>query len=193
MDQKLKLIADTFGHDRVKLNHHIKEYTALGVGGSVGLFFVAFSQHEIIRMLQFCKQLKLKHLLFGTGSKMMVSNHGFDGVVIKNRTKNIKVVSIKGKVGKGNIGVESALVEVESGVGMKSLCEFLDKQGLLIVEFIGSPGSIGGNLFANKNLQEKAESIKVLNEDLETENIAIKDLSLQKHIILSVILKIKAK
>ncbi len=192
-NNKLKLIASSFGMDRVKLNQPLAEYSALKVGGPADLFFIAFTQNELIKIITFCKDLKTPFFLFGTGSKMMVSEKGFEGVVVKNRTRNIKVVSIKGKVGKGGIGVESALVEVDSGVTMASLVEFLDKQGLSCLEFINTPGSIGGNLFINKHLQQKCESLKVLNQNLVVEKIDVLNISLQKHIILSAVFKVKAK
>lgn len=193
METKLKLIADTFGLDRVKFNQPLAEFTTLKVGGKASLFFIAFTQNELIKIITFCRDLKIPFFLFGTGSKMIISDKGFLGVVIKNRTKNIKILSIKGKVGKAGIGVESATIEAESGLSMDSFTEFLDKQSLISEPFVNSSGSIGGNLFVNKNLQEKVEGLKILDEDENIEEIAIENLSLQKHIILSAILKIKSK
>lgn len=193
MDTKLKLIADTFGLDRVKFNQPLAEFTTLKVGGIASLFFIAFTQKELLRMIEFCRDLKVPFFIFGTGSKMMISEKGFLGVVIKNRTKNTKIISIKGKVGKGVIGVESALIEIESGLSMNSFVEFLDKQGLQSSTFINSSGSLGGNLFINQDLQEKIESVKTLDEDSNIEEISIDRLSLQKHVILSAVLRIKSK
>lgn len=193
MDTKLKLIADTFGLDKVKFNQPLSEFTALKVGGLASLFFIAFTQKELLRMIEFCRDLKVPFFVFGTGSKMMISEKGFLGVVIKNRTKNTKIISIKGKVGKGVIGVESALIEIESGLSMNSFVEFLDKQGLQSSTFINSSGTLGGNLFINQDLQEKIESVKILDKDSNIEEISIDRLSLQKHVILSAVLRIKSK
>lgn len=193
MNPKIKLIVDSFGSERVKLDQSISEQTFLKLGGKVSLFFIAFTTQEIVKMISVCKELKVPYVIFGTGSKMIISDKGFDGVAIKNRTKNIKIVSIKGKVSKDGIGVDSAYIEVDSGVSMDSFVQFLSKQGLQSDSFIGITGSIGGNLFLNKSLLEKVEEIKVLNEYLEEESIKSSELSLRKHIILSAIFKIKAK
>lgn len=192
MDDKIKLIVDTFGSDKVKLDEPISEYTALKVGGSAKLFFIAFTQREIIKIVEMTNTLKIPFFIFGTGSKMMLSDKVFDGVVVKNRTSNISIVGVKGKVSKGGVGVDEALVEVASGLSINKLIEFLDIHGLNPMEIAGLPGSIGGNLFINKHLQERTQSIKVI-EDAELEEIKVEDLNLRKHIILSAVFKFKAK
>lgn len=190
---KFKLIVDSFGLDRFKFNEPIKDYTALGIGGPAKLFFIAFTIQELIKIINMCRELKLTYFLFGTGSKIMISDLGFEGLVIKNRTKNIQTVSVKGKVSKFGIGIEEALIEVESGVSMKKFSEFLDTQVLQSYDFSNLPGSVGGNLFLNNFLQIKAKSIKVVDWKSDIWDIEPKELSLKKHIVLSAIFKIKAK
>lgn len=193
MDNKFKLIIDSFGKDRFKFNEPLKDYTALGIGGPARLFFIAFTTSELIRIIKMCRQLNIPFFLFGTGTKMMISDSGFDGLVIKNRTKNIEIVSIKGKATRVGIGLEEALIEVESGVSVGKFVEFLAMQGLATAEFANIPGSIGGNLFISSVLQSKVKSIKVLTLDSEVEEINIEQLRLRRHIILSAVFKIRAK
>ena len=190
---KFKLIVDSFGSDRFKFDEPIKEYTSLGIGGNAKLFFIAFTTRELIKIIKMCRELKLPYFLFGTGSKIMISDLGFDGLVIKNRTKNIQIVSVKGKVSKFGIGIEEALVEAESGVSMKKFSEVLDAQGLQSTSFADFPGSIGGNLLINNFLQRSAKSIKVLDLRSDTYDLEPKELSFKKHVILSSIFRIKAK
>ncbi len=189
----MKLIIDTFGVDKIQVGVPLSDFTALKVGGKAKAFFVAFTQNEIVKLINFCRTLKLPFFIFGTGSKIMMSDNGFDGLVIKNRTRDIKILSIKGKVSRVGIGVEEVLVEVESGVGIETFIEFLKVQGLIFVEFEGIVGSIGGNLYLNWALQERVENIKVLSENGKIEEIKKNDLSLKKHVILSAVFKIKSK
>lgn len=193
MDSKYKLIVDSIGRDKFKFNEPILTYTTLGVGGPAKLFFIAFTTRELIKIINMCRELNLPYFLFGTGSKIMISDSGFDGLVIKNRTKNIQTVSVKGRVSKFGIGIEEALIEVESGVSMKKFAEFLDTQGLQSKVFSNLPGSIGGNLLVNNFLQIKAKSIKVLDLKSNIWDIEPKELSLKKHVILSGIFRIKSK
>ena len=193
MDNKYKLIIDSFGKDRFKFNEPLKDHTALGVGGIVKLFFIAFTISELVKLIEICRQLKLSFFIFGKGSKIMISDEGFEGLIIQNRTKNISTISIKGKASKLGIGIEEALIEVDSGVNILKLSEYLNLNGLSSIEISSIPGSLGGNLFINGILQSKTKSIKVLNLDSEVEEIEVRQLSLRKHIILSAVLKFKAK
>jgi len=193
MNPKFKLIVDSFGRDRFKFDESLENYTTLKVGGPAKLFFISFTNNELVKLIKMCRELKLPFFLFGTGSKMMISDKGFDGLVIKNRTKNIQTVSVKGKVTKYGIGVEEALIEVEGGVSINKFCEYLESQNLDNKSFLGLPGSIGGNLFLNRFLQEAVKSIKILDWDLSIDEISAEELSPKKHIILSVILRIRAK
>ena len=94
MDSRFKLLVDTFGKDKFKFNEPLAPFTTLKIGGPAKLFFIVFSINEIIKLVNFCRQLKLPFLLFGTGSKVLISDKGFEGLVIKNRTRNLKVLSI---------------------------------------------------------------------------------------------------
>lgn len=193
MDPKFKLIIDSFGRDRFKFNESLKDHTALGVGGPASIFFIAFTISELVKLIEMCRQLKLSFFIFGTGSKMMITDEGFEGLVIQNRTKNINTISIKGKASKIGIGIEEALIEVDSGVSISKFSEYLNSHGLSAGEISGIPGSLGGNLFINTVLQSKTKSIKVLNLESEVEEVEVSKLSLRKHIILSAVLKFKAK
>ncbi len=193
MDNKYKLIVDSFGKERFKFDEPLKDYTALEAGGPAKLFFIAFTNEELTKIIKMCRQLRLLFFIFGTGSKMIISDNGFNGLVIKVRSKNIKTVSVKGKVSKFGIGVEEALVEVDSGVSMNKFREYLESQNLEIGDFANIPGSIGGNLFLSRFLQTQVKSIKVLDLESEAQEISAEALSPKKHIILSAVFRIKAK
>lgn len=193
MDSKYKLIIDSFGKDRFKLNEPLKEYTALNIGGPAKLFFIVFTTLELIKIIDMCRQLNLPFFIFGTGSKIMMSDLGFAGLVIKNRTKNIHTVSVKGKVSRYGIGVDEALIGVDSGVSIGKFVEYLKSQNLATDDLVNIPGSIGGNLFISKILQSKVKSIKVLDLRSEVDEISAQELSLRRHIILSAVFRIRSK
>lgn len=199
MDSRFKLIVDCFGQDRFKFDEPLRDHTELKVGGPAKIFFMVFTVSELVKVINMCRQLKLPYFLFGTGSKSMISDAGFEGLVIQNRTKNVHTISVKGKVSKFGIGVEEALIEVESGVSIRRFCETLDSQGFSSVEFSGISGSLGGSLLVsnflqgNSLLQSRVKSIKVLDQNEEVEKIEPGQLKARGHIILSAILKVKAK
>ena len=192
MDNKYKLIVDTFGKERFKFDEILKDYTSLEVGGPAKLFFIAFSVSELRKIIEMCSQLKMPFFIFGTGSKMMISDLGFNGLVVKNRTKNLEVISIKGKATRIGLGIEEALIEVDSGVSLTKFREFLKEQNLLSDQFLNMTGSVGGNLFTSIVLQSLCKSIKVLSSDDQVLEIAPDKLRLKQHIILSAVFRIKA-
>lgn len=193
MDEKLRIIAKTFGEEKFKFDEDLKYHTALKKGGFAGLFFVSFSQKELIKLVTVCNELYVPYVVIGTGSKAIFLDKDFNGLVIKNRTRDINTISVKGKVTRAGIGVEEAVLEVDSGVSIDKLVEYLDKEKLSSEEFKDIPGTIGGNIFVSEILQNRAKSIKVLDLNLEVEQIQPSELSLRNHIVLSVILKIKAR
>lgn len=193
MDNSIKLIVDSFGKDRFKFDEPLADYTALKIGGPAKVFFIAFTQRELTRMVTMCRETRVPFFLFGTGSKIAISDFGFDGIVIKNRTKSIKTVSVKGKVTKFGIDVDEATIEVDGGVSMNKWVEYLDSEKLESVEFDNIPGSIGGNLFISRFLQNRTKSIKVLDSASEIEKIEVGSLRPKSHIILSVVFQMKAR
>lgn len=193
MENKFKLIVDSFGKDRFKIDEPLKDYTALQVGGPAKLFFIAFTTSELTKIINMCRELNLPFFLFGTGSKIMMSDLGFDSLVIKNRTKNIQTISVKGKVSRLGIGVDEALIEVDSGVSIGKFVEYLTSQGLITEGLAGIPGSIGGNIFISKILQSQAKSIKVSDLRGQIDEIGPKFLNPKKHIVISAVFRIKAK
>lgn len=193
MEEKIKLIANSFGFEKIKFNEPLSSHTVLKLGGTALMFAVTMSEREIIKLVEECVQLNVPYQMIGTGSKVVFSDDGFDGVVIKNRTQNIRITSIKGQVSKKGLGVASVLLEVESGMWMGKFVEFLEKQGLESSDFEGVVGSIGGNISTNRSLLDKCESIKILNSLANIEIISPSKLNLREDIVISVVLRIKAK
>jgi UDP-N-acetylmuramate dehydrogenase len=193
MHKNYKLIVDTYGRYRFRFDEPIKDHTFIQSLGNAQLFFIAFTLNELSNIIDMCLTLKLPFFLFGTGSKIIITNQVLNCLVIKNRTKKIEVKSVKGKVSKSGIGVEEALIEVESGVSIGKFTEFIANQGLRSIDSLNIPGSIGGNLLINSTLQNMVKSIKILDQNSRILEIATKDLNLKKHIILSAIFQVKAK
>src|SRR6266542_3434036 len=118
MDDKIKLLTFALGQERVKLNEKLSYHTFSKLGGPAKAFYIATSQKELILALDTSLELKIPYLILGSGTKILPSKNGFEGLVIKNRTSSIKIGGVKGKVSAKGIGVEEALVEVDSGVSL---------------------------------------------------------------------------
>jgi len=67
----------------VKKNVLLKNYTTFRIGGPAKYFFVAKTKENLIKVILVAKKLRLPFFILGGGSNLLVSNKGFDGLVIK--------------------------------------------------------------------------------------------------------------
>lgn len=193
LQDKYKIIESTFGQDRVKYNEELKYHTFSKLGGPAEVFYIATSQRELTNILDASFELKLPYFIFGSGTKILVSDKGMSGLVIRNRTSLVKVSGFKGKVGRSGLGIEEALVEVDSGVSVNKLNQFLEEQNLApIVGISSAHATLGGSIFLDPQIQNLTQSLKVW-EKGDVFSIEIPDLKKYGMVVLSAILKIKAK
>jgi UDP-N-acetylmuramate dehydrogenase len=189
---RLNLLVQTYGSERIKFDEKLSYHTFSKVGGPAEAFFIATSQKELISILDSALELKIPYFIFGSGTKILISDQGINGLVIKNRTGNIKIGGIKGKVGRAGIGIEEALIEVDSGVSINKMNEFLKQQNLKPFEGMSSTSAtVGGAILLDELLQAMATNVKVW-ENGGVFDIDLSELKRNAHIILSVVFKVKA-
>lgn len=194
---RLRILASVLGQERVKFNEKLTTYTASKLSAVAQAFFIATEVKELVEALNSCWGLKIPWTILGAGTKMVVevvnTKKNIPGLVIKNRSNNIKVGAVKGRVDRHGLGIEEALVEIDSGVTLKTLNEFLNKQNLTQLHSLSSnQASLGGSLFLDPNLKAKTEKLKVW-ENEEIFDINQSMLKRGTHVILSAVLRVKAK
>lgn len=193
IDYKIHLIVSTLGPERIKVGVDVSEYLATGLGSKSAGFYIATTIRELVNAVRVCRELKVPYLIIGTGSKVALSKDGFLGMVIKNRSDNLKVAGVKGKVSRGGIGIEEALIEADSGVSLRRLAEFGDSQKLTGFEGLQvSPGTIGGSLLINDLLISKCHQVEIMDRKGEVKKKNIGELK-SEEVILTVIFKLKSK
>ena len=154
-------IKDILGLLRVYENEPLKKHTYFKIGGPAKLFFEAKNVDDLKLALETAHSSKIPFVVLGGGANVLVSDKGFDGLVIKNRAEGVKLVGVKGTINKHGRGIKSALVWAASGTLMNQLAHFTIDQGLEGLEFLLSvPGTIGGGLKINAHFEvEKKEFI----------------------------------
>lgn len=193
MDKKIKLLIDILTTGRVKRSELLKDHLFTKMGGPADYLYIATTTFELVQAISTVKQLKIPFLLIGQGTKTALSAKGFRGLVIKNRTHTLKISGIKGKIGVTGIGVEEALVEVDSGVSLLKLNSFLTQQNLeKVTGYSSMHSSIGGSIFTDLDLQNKTQKLKIWRNG-EKIDINFPDLSRSEDIVLSVIIKAKSR
>ena len=67
----------------IKTNIPLKNYTTFKIGGKAKYFFEAKTKKDLIKAITSAKKLKLPFFILGGGSNLLVSDKGFNGLVIK--------------------------------------------------------------------------------------------------------------
>ena len=121
--------------DRLKRGEPMARHTTLKVGGPARWFWAASDVEELAQVLRFCAGNSVPYLFIGHGSNLLMSDAGYDGLVIQNRCKGCVV------------GDET---HADSGVSFGSLFLQAARAGYGGLEWaIGIPGTVGGALVSN--------------------------------------------
>ncbi|MBI3282473.1 UDP-N-acetylmuramate dehydrogenase [Candidatus Curtissbacteria bacterium] len=158
-EEQIDKVKETLGPLRVLVNEPLSKHTYFKIGGPARVFFEAKSVDDLKLALLTAFESKIPYVVLGGGANMLVSDSGFDGLVIKNRADGVKLVGLKGTIGKSGRGVKKALVWTASGTSMNQLARFTIDQGLEGLEFLLSvPGTVGGGIKINAHFEvEKGE------------------------------------
>ncbi len=130
--QKLE---EKFGK-QLKKDVSFSSLTTLQIGGPIKYFIETTNQEELVSLLSFAKENSLNFLIIGGGSNLLVSDDGFDGLVIKNSITDIKQENLK--------------LTVQAGALLQDLVNFAIEKGLAGVNKLnGIPGTVGGAIYGN--------------------------------------------
>lgn len=123
-------------------NASLRDYTSMRVGGVADFLFIAKTVGELITAVETSKKLKIPYLILGGGSNVIVSDFGFAGLVIINKSANIAFLADKSQI-LADSGVIMARLVMESAshnlTGLESLT--------------GIPGTVGGAIYNNAGAQ----------------------------------------
>ena len=173
----------------------LKNYTTYKIGGPAKYFLIVKTKEDLIKATELAKELKLPIFILGGGSNVLVSDKGFNGLVIKIANSKIDF-----------LGRNS--VYVEAGVSSAKLVKFTTDNSLSGIEwFAGIPGTVGGAIYGNAQafgvkMSDSVEIVEVL--DFKTLKIiklsnkqckfSLKNSVFKKNknlIIISAVLKLK--
>jgi UDP-N-acetylmuramate dehydrogenase len=142
-------------------------YTTLRIGGPARFFCEVKRESEVAEAVSFAKERDLPLFVLGGGSNLLVSDAGFDGVVLR-----VGVPVSKGE----RLDGESVLLEVGAGENWDDVVLYAVDHGYAGIECLaGIPGDVGGTPVQNVGAygQEVAETIvQVRAYDLETGTFA---------------------
>jgi UDP-N-acetylmuramate dehydrogenase len=138
----------------VKENEILAPYTTFKIGGPAKYFLIVQKIDELERALHLVQTYQIPFFILGGGSNVLVSDKGFEGLVIKCQLNNLKK--------------EGNDFWVGAGVLLGRLVNEAAKSGLSGLEWaIGIPGTVGGAIRGNagaygRAIGEVVQEIKVL-------------------------------
>lgn len=120
----------------IKENIPLKNYTTLGIGGPAKYFVEVQSIEGLKTALQYAKENTVPYYILAGGSDLLISDKGFNGLVIKYSDVGAKRDKNK--------------VMVRAGTLLQDLVDLLNEAGLKGIEKLaGIPGTVGGAIYGN--------------------------------------------
>lgn len=111
-------------------------------GGNARFFVSPKNSHEFQEALHFANANQLPIFILGHGANILISDDGFDGLVIQPHLHEITKIEDEHS--------EFALVTAGAGVSVAHLINFCLEHNLSgLEEFSGIPGTVGGSVYIN--------------------------------------------
>ena len=164
-------------NSKFQKNVLLKNYTTFRIGGKAEYFFVAKNKKDLIKAISVAKKLKLPFFILGGGSNLLVSDKGFNGILIKIRNTKYEIPACPA-------GRQNTKIMAEAGVMLGELVNILAKTELSGLEWAaGIPGTVGGAIFGNagafnksmKDVVKSVEALEVKNEKCKVKNFKNRD------------------
>lgn len=138
MKQSLK---QTFPHlveaGALRFDEVLAPYSSFKIGGAADAFFVPATILDLAQVLSFALEKGIPYFILGKGSNLLISDKGLRALVINMSELN-------------KITRDENFVSAFSGVSLRRVAEFAQKEGLAGLEFAhGIPGSVGGAVYMN--------------------------------------------
>lgn len=116
----------------------LADHTSFGIGGPAALFVDVDRVERLSAALAAARGQGLATLILGGGTNLLVSDAGFDGLVIRLRLEDLEV------------DPRTGLVRVAAGVAAAELVDAAIRAGLGGLQFAaGLPGTVGGAVAGN--------------------------------------------
>lgn len=155
----LKEIENYVNSNDIKMNEMMQKHTSFRVGGPAKIFLTIRSKEILRNIILAIKKYHLPYFVLGNGSNLLVSDEGYEGVILY-------------------LGEEFAEIEVEDTEIKSGAAAFLGKvarmaleKGLTGLEFAaGIPGSLGGGVVMNAGayggeLSQVITKVNVMDEE----------------------------
>lgn len=119
-------------------NEPMKKHTTFFAGGEAKLYICIKEISQLQQLMYYLTRNKIPYFIIGNGSNLLVSDNGFNGVIIEI-----------GNAFSG-VSVENNRIRAKAGTLLSKVSNYAMKESLSGIEFAsGIPGTIGGAVVMN--------------------------------------------
>ncbi len=160
------------GKEQVLIQEPMKNHTTFRIGGPAACFVRPQDAGQVERILHICRENEVPWFILGNGSNLLVSDRGFDGVIIQIY-RNMSRIQVSGHH-----------MTVQAGALLSAVAKQALREGLSGLEFAsGIPGTVGGAVVMNAGayggeMKDVVESVTVLDEEGAVRKLAREELQM---------------
>jgi UDP-N-acetylmuramate dehydrogenase len=171
------LLEELKGIGALRLDEPMARHTTFGVGGPADLYLKIDSRQSLREAAGWARRHGLPYFVLGSGSNILVGDHGFRGLVIENGARDLSQ-PVPGPS-------DSVHFCADSGLSFASLARRLCRGGYWGLEWaVGIPGTLGGAVVYNAGayggcLADVLVSVDVLDGDGVVERLPAEALGLE--------------
>lgn len=173
MNQELgKKLLSILKEEQVKKDEPMKSHTTFRVGGPADYFVTPQTAEEVAKVIETCTQEKVPYYIVGNGSNLLVSDKGYEGVIIQIYKQM------------NQVKVEGAQIHAQAGALLSMIAKRALDAELTGFEFAaGIPGTLGGACVMNAGayggeMKDVLKSVTVLTDKGEVKTLAKEELEL---------------
>ena len=142
-------LKNILNNDEIIENEIMEKHTTFKIGGPARYFIIPKTISQIIEIIKLCNKYKINYFILGNGSNLLVSDEGYNGIIILIHEKNFSKIEIKKD--------DEKYISVTVGGGM--LMKTLSIEACLLSltgleDIIDIPGTIGGGIIMNASFRK---------------------------------------
>lgn len=150
----------------------MSRHTTFRIGGPAELFLVPKSTEEIAGIFKICREEGIPWFVLGNGSNLLVSDKGYQGVVIQLYK------------GFGEVKVQGCQITAQAGALLSQIAAAAREESLTGFEFAGGiPGTLGGAVVMNAGayggeMKDVIKEVTVLTRKGEIRTLQAEELAM---------------
>lgn len=170
-------LVEIVGKENLLTDVPMSHYTTFRVGGNAAYFVNVKSEDILIKLIRMLQEEGMGYYLLGNGSNLLVSDQGYDGVMIRLGGDFSKIEWAE-QAGQSaardeSISNDGVICHAGAAVMLTHMAQEAAEHDLAGMEFAyGIPGTVGGAIVMNAGayggeMCQIVESVRLLDEDLQ--------------------------